>query len=149
MLGWAPPGTWEIFDLARVANLSWISGGMTLSASPMTYQEGIVFHPTASGVLSVKQRAANGRWVTANRAATSAGSADANTAPKYLELTYRSASLLDPGMGTAIVKSGGGGGALASSDWTDSPASGANASTNTNALTFGALAEATVITDPP
>ncbi|MGC2492312.1 MAG: hypothetical protein WA410_05660, partial [Candidatus Binatus sp.] len=31
----------------------------------------------------------------------------------------------------------------------DSPASGANASTNTNAFTFGALAEATLITEPP
>src|SRR6476661_9167335 len=60
-----------------------MSGGMTLSASPMTSQEGIVFHPTAFGALSVKQRAANGRCVAANRAATSAGSADANTVPKY------------------------------------------------------------------
>ena len=83
---------------------------MTLSASPMTYQEGIVFHPTASGALSVKQRAANGRCVAANRAATSAGSADANIVPKYLELTYRSASSpLDAVKGTAIVKSDGGG----------------------------------------
>jgi len=64
-----------------------MSGGMTLSASPMTYQDGIVFHPTVSGALSVKHRAANGRCVAANRAATSAGSADANTAPKYLALT--------------------------------------------------------------
>src|SRR3984957_20890089 len=114
MLGWAPPGTWEIFDLARVANLSWISGGMTLSASPMTYQEGIVFHPTAAGALSVVQRAASGRCVAANRAATSAGSADANTVPKYLELTYRSASLpVAVVKGTAIVKSDGDDGALA------------------------------------
>jgi hypothetical protein len=86
-------------------------------ASPMTYQEGIVFHPTASVALSVKQRSANGRCVAANRAATSAGSADANTVPKYLELTYRSASLpLDAVKGTAIVKSDGGGGALSSSE---------------------------------
>src|ERR1700733_7049865 len=123
---------------------------MTLSASPMTYHEGIVFHPTASGVLSVKQRAANGRCVAANRAATSAGSADANPAPKYLALTYRSAPApADVVNGTAIVKSGGGGGALASSDSTDSPASGANASTYTSAFTLGALAEATLITEPP
>src|SRR5580704_2256416 len=127
-----------------------MSGGMTLSASPITYQDGMVFHPTASGVLSVKQRAANGRCVAANRAATSGGSADANTAPKYLELTYRSAPLPSGEVkGTAIVKSGGGGGALASSDSTDSPASGANASTYTSAFTFGALAEATLITEPP
>src|ERR1700735_3368832 len=99
---------------------------MTLSASPMTYQEGIVFHPTASGVLSVKQRAANGRCVAASRAATSGGSADGNTAPEHFALTYRSASLPSGVLkGTAMVKSGGGGGALASSDWTDSPASGA------------------------
>jgi hypothetical protein len=59
----------------------------------------------------------NGRCVAANRAATSAGSADANTVPKYLELTYRSASWpLDAVKGTAIVKSDGDGGALASSD---------------------------------
>jgi hypothetical protein len=53
MLGWSPPGTWRTFDFARVANLFRISGGMTLSASPMTYHEGIVFQPIAAGALSV------------------------------------------------------------------------------------------------
>src|ERR1700683_4839332 len=125
-----------------------MSGGMTLSASPMTYQEGIVFHPTAARALSAAQRAASGRCVAANRAATSASSADANTVPKYLELMYRSAPL-PSNVGILIVKSDGGFGALASSNSIDSPASGANASTNTNAFTFGALAEATLITEPP
>ena len=87
MLGWSPPGTWRIFDFARVANLFRISGGMTLSASPMTYHEGIVFQPIAAGALSVKQRAAKGRWVAARRAATSGNSADAKIAPKYFAFT--------------------------------------------------------------
>src|ERR1700685_3209332 len=127
-----------------------MSGGMTLSASPMTYQDGIVFHPTASGVLSVKQRAANGRCVAANRAPTSGGSVDAYTCWKYLAWTYRFAPWPSGGgKGTAIVKSGGGGGALASSDSTDSPASGAKASTYTKAFTLGALAEAPLMTEPP
>jgi hypothetical protein len=60
---------------------------MTLSASPMTYQEGIVFQPIAAGALSVKDRAVKGRCVAARRAATSGDSADANTNPKYLEFT--------------------------------------------------------------
>jgi hypothetical protein len=47
MLGWSPPGTWRTFDFARVANLFRISSGMTLSASPRTYHEGIVFQPIA------------------------------------------------------------------------------------------------------
>jgi hypothetical protein len=41
-----------------------MSGG-TLSASTMTNHEGIVFQPIAAGALSVKQRAAKGRCVTA------------------------------------------------------------------------------------
>src|SRR6202451_767997 len=102
-----------------------MSGGMTLSASPMTYQEGIVFHPTAAGALSVVQSAARGRCVAANRAATSAGSADANTVPKYLELMYRSAPL-PSNVGILIVKSDGGFGALASCDSMGSPAAGPN-----------------------
>ena len=59
---------------------------LILSASPMTYHEGIVFQPM-TGALSVKQRAAKGRWVAARRAATSGDSADAKIAPKYFAFT--------------------------------------------------------------
>src|SRR5579871_3183015 len=65
-----------------------MSGGMTLSASPITNHEGIVFQPTSAGALSVRQRAAKGRCVAARRAATSGDSADAKTTPKYFAFTY-------------------------------------------------------------
>ena len=70
-----------------MANLFRMSGGMTLSAFPMTYHEGIVFQPIAAGALSVRQRAAKGRCVAAKRAATYGDSADAKIAAKYFAFT--------------------------------------------------------------
>ena len=47
----------------------------------------IVFQPIAAGALSVRQRAAKGRCVAANRAAIPGASADAKTASKYFAFT--------------------------------------------------------------
>jgi hypothetical protein len=89
---------------------------------------------TASGALSVKQRAANGRCVAANRAATFAGSADANTVPKYLELTYRSSAV---GCRESTHRESTAAAERSRVLTERFPASGANASTNTNAFRSG------------
>src|ERR1700722_8172057 len=80
MLG-CEPFTCVIWALARSAIMSWTGGGITRSASPMTYQDGIVFQPSAAGALSFSAVLVSGRCVVAMIDAVAAGTSEAKTAP--------------------------------------------------------------------
>ncbi len=61
--------------------MSCTAGGITRSASPTTYQDGIVFQPSAAGAFSFSALPVSGRCVTAMSDDTAAGTSDAKTAP--------------------------------------------------------------------